>query len=113
MAENKKQAWRYHAEYKPKVFEGEAIELAERAGWVDSPAKVEAVDAGDTNPDAGNGGGQSSSRELTEEEVALGFQLPENLQDLSVKKLKKLCKARGKTGYSNLNEADLLALLEG
>ena len=105
MAENKKQAWRYHADYKPKVFEGEAIELAERAGWVDSPAKI--------NPDAGNGGGQSSSRELTEEEVALGFQLPENLQDLSVKKLKKLCKARGKTGYSNLNEADLLALLEG
>ena len=95
MAENKKQAWRYHADYKPKIFEGEAIELAERAGWVDSPAKVN------------KGGGPISPSFLSDEEKALGFEIPENLKDLSVKKLKKLCKARGKTGYSNLNEADL------
>ena len=98
-----KRAWRYHAEYEPKIFEGEEIEIAEKAGWVDSPAKVGAVDPVDP----------VASRQDTEEEIALGFQIPENLADLSVKKLKKLCKHRELTGYSNLKEVELIALLEG
>jgi len=92
-------AWRYHAEYEPKIFEGEEIEVAERAGWVDSPAKV--------------GESQDSSKSDTDEEIALGFQIPENLKDLTVKNLKKLCKHRELTGYSNLDKAGLIALLEG
>lgn len=99
-------AWRYHAKYEPKIFVGNEIDIAEEAGWVDSPAKVESIDS-TPSQDA------SASRQDTDEEIALGFQIPENLVDLSVKKLKKLCKHRELTGYSNLNEAGLIALLEG
>jgi hypothetical protein len=114
-----RKVWRYHAEHPARVFEGdEAIENAEAEGWVDSPAKVEPITKGDgdANQDADMDGGDANTpppETMTEEETALGFKIPENLKDLSVKKLKKLCKHRGLTGYSNLNEADLIALLEG
>ena len=125
-------AWRYHSKYKAKIFEGEEIAKAEDAGWVDSPAKVEPVEdtgnsegsnsTGDSNEDneSGNGSDEGNStntvvvlRESTEEEVELGFQIPEDLKELSGKKLKKLCKARAKTNYSNLKQDGLIALLEG
>ena len=78
-------AWRYHSDYEPKIFEGDAIEIAERAGWVDSPAKT-------------------SQKE--------SIDIPDDLKDLTVKQLKQLCKDRGLIGYSRLKEAELITLLE-
>ena len=85
-------AWRYHPDYEPKIFEGEAIDIAERAGWFDTPAKFP----------KGKGGDTSSTIEI-----------PEDLTELTVKQLKQLCKDRGLSGYSRLKEAELIALLKG
>jgi len=106
-------AWRYHTDYEPTIFEGEAIQIAEKAGWVDSPAKLEPKGKNDADANINQNSKMENKEANSDEEVALGFQIPENLIDLSVKKLKKLCKHRGLTGYSNMREAELVALLEG
>ncbi len=92
-------AWRYHAEYEPKIFEGESIEIAERAGWVDSPAKVAGIENENIKQDTQVGDRQEASTQ--------------ELKALTVKELKVLCKERGLSGYSRLREDELIALLKG
>ncbi len=108
MSDSVKRAWRYHAQYEAKIFEGEAIEIAERAGWVDSPAKIEVNTDADakSNQDIKVGDEQEApNQDLTDEE--------NDLESLTVKELKKLCRDRGLKGYSRMKEAELIALIQG
>lgn len=112
------EAWRYHAKYEPKIFIGEAIAIADEAGWVDSPAKIDYTEE-EGAPDA-------PENETVSEEVAdceadaepeaetevMEIEVPEDLSELTVKQLRKLCKKMKLTGYSSMREADLVALIE-
>ncbi len=100
-------AWRYHAEYEPKIFEGEAIEIAERAGWFDTPAKIQG------RTDANAKSNQNIKVGVRQEAPNQDLADDNDLKDLTVKELKRLCKDRGLTGYSRLKEAELIALIQG
>ena len=55
--------------------------------------------------------------DLSDEEKAVfnekAQQEPAGLNDLSISKLKKMCKEKGRKGYSQLSKEDLVLVLEG
>jgi len=114
---SKRIAWRYHKDYKATVFEGEALEIAERAGWVDSPAKVN--DADNENTSGGNdntGGGDNTSGDNTQS-GGDGDETPDYTDSKWTKKLLKVeCNDKG-IDFSHLGAKpkndELIALLKG